>query len=274
MYHFIHFFLSLYTDLCYCLRQNIGDKMTKHFDSSEIAEMYNKMGKIYHQTRVQGGRLFNEFLEMPATLALIPENLSGKLVLDAGCGSGIYAREMANRGASVIGIDISSTMIEIAASETPKDLPITYQVGNLYQLDLKSSSIDLIICNYVLENIQNIDEVFSEFNRVLKNDGVCIYSISHPIRAMAKREEVNGDEIWKLEDYYDRGIRISDFGQGMKIKKYKRTISDYMNACIKAGFNINQFCEPQPILAGKTNDIKSYNLAMRLPQLLVIKMNK
>src|SRR5437868_2138312 len=113
----------------------------QHFDSSEIADMYNKLGKVYHESRVKGGRIFNEFLEMPATLALIPKDLTGKMVLDAGCGSGIYAREMARRGATVIGIDISDTMIEIANSETPADLNITYRVDNLYQLDLETASI-------------------------------------------------------------------------------------------------------------------------------------
>lgn len=245
-----------------------------HFDSSEIADMYNKLGKIYHESRVKGGRLFNEFLEMPATLAFISQDLTGKIVLDAGCGSGIYAREMAKRGASVIGIDISDTMIEIASSETPSELNISYHVGNLYQLDLETDSIDFIICNYVLENIQNIAEVFAEFYRVLKPGGQCLYSISHPIRAMAKRENQNGQEIWLLDNYYDNGIRVSEFVEGMKIKKYKRTLSEYMTTCIKTGFIINEFCEPQPVISGKENDVKAYNIAMRLPQLLIVKMRK
>lgn len=243
-------------------------------NSDEIAESYNKFGKMYHETRTKSGRLFNEFLEMPATLSLIPNDLTHCTVLDAGCGSGIYTRELAKRGASVIGIDISSTMINIAREETETGANIHYRVGNIDEMDMQDNSVDLIICNYVLENLDEIANVFSEFFRVLKKDGHCIYSISHPIRAMAKREQVSGHEIWQLENYYDKGIRISDFGQSMKIKKYKRTIADYINSSIAAGFIIKKFCEPQPIPSGEKVDTDAYNTAMRLPQLLLIQMIK
>lgn len=218
--------------------------------------------------------MFNEFLEMPATWSFIPNDLTHCTVLDAGCGTGIYARELAKRGATVIGIDISEAMIDIARNETKDSANIHYQVGNIDEMNVQDNSVDLIVCSYVLENIDEIATIFTEFFRVLKKDGHCIYSISHPIRAMAKREQVNGHEIWQLENYYDRSIRLSDFGQGMKIKKYKRTIADYINSSIAAGFTIKQFCEPQPIASGEKVDADAYHTAMRLPQLLLIQLIK
>lgn len=240
---------------------------------SEIADTYNKIGRIYHESRLSG-RLFNEFLEMPATWSLIPENLNHYTVLDAGCGTGIYAKEIAKRGAKVIGVDISETMLTIANEEKHGNENIIYCIGNLSELSCQNETIDLIICNYVLGNIKDIKAIFKEFFRVLKSGGQCIYSISHPIRSMAIRENLNNTEIWRLENYYDRTTRISDLGPGMKIKTYKRTISDYINTSIEAGFTITKFCEPQPIPAGEEHDPITYNLAMRLPQLLLIKMEK
>lgn len=243
-------------------------------ESNEIAEMYNQFGRAYHESRIKQGRLFNEYLEMPATWNLIPQNLNNYTVLDAGCGSGIYARELANRGARVTAIDISQTMIDIAIAEKIPGTSITYQVGNLNQLPLADNAVDLIICNYVLENVKNIDEVFKEFSRVLKAEGLCIFTISHPLRAMADRVEQNNQEIWQLTNYYDRTTRISDFGKGLKIKKFKRTIADYINATITAGFKLTHFNEPQPILEGKNHDSKAYETSSRLPQLLLIGMKK
>lgn len=250
--------------------------MTKQFDqeANEVAQSYNAFGKAYHESRTGKGRLFNEFLEVPATLALINENLNGKTLLDAGCGSGIYAAQLAKRGAKVIGIDISETMINIAQREKPADLDITYHVGNLYETHLPEKSMDYIICNYVLENINNLSAAFNEFHRILKSQGECLFSISHPLRAHAKKEIRNDKETWMLENYYDKGERISDLGHGLKIRKYKRTISDYLNAGITAGFLINHFAEPQPIPEGMAGDANSYELAMRLPQLLLVKMIK
>ena len=52
----------------------------------------------------------------------LPNDLSGKRILDAGCGAGQFSIELALRGANVLGIDISSNLIEIAKKRLPKNL--------------------------------------------------------------------------------------------------------------------------------------------------------
>ena len=53
--------------------------------------------------------------EMRATLmSWLPENLSGKRILDAGCGTGALSIEAAQRGAEVIAIDLSPNLIRLA----------------------------------------------------------------------------------------------------------------------------------------------------------------
>lgn len=165
-------------------------------------------------------------------------------------------------------------MIEIAKEETPAELDVCYRVGNLHQISEVTQEVDFITCNYVLENIENIASAFSTFYSVLKPLGTCIFSISHPLRAMAIREKTKDKETWTLENYFDKGTRISDLGEGLKVKKYKKTISDYLNACIEAGFKIEKCLEPQPIQEGSTCDPRAHETSMRLPQLLVVKMIK
>ena len=53
----------------------------------------------------------------------LPSDLGGRRVLDAGCGTGALAIEAARRGADVVGIDISPTLIRLAAERAPTDLP-------------------------------------------------------------------------------------------------------------------------------------------------------
>ncbi|HSU72961.1 MAG TPA: SAM-dependent methyltransferase, partial [Candidatus Binatia bacterium] len=62
---------------------------------------YNVLAKEYYETRKAGQRVENEYLEMPATLSLLGK-VKGKKILDAGCGPGIYARILHNKGARVM----------------------------------------------------------------------------------------------------------------------------------------------------------------------------
>jgi magnesium-protoporphyrin O-methyltransferase len=60
---------------------------------------------------------------MRATLlGYLPDDLRGQRVLDAGCGTGALAVEAARRGASVVAIDLSPTLVNLARERTPKDL--------------------------------------------------------------------------------------------------------------------------------------------------------
>jgi SAM-dependent methyltransferase len=62
---------------------------------------------------------FNAYYDRPACLALLGD-VAGKRVLDAACGPGLYAAELARRGARVVGFDHSPRMVEIAQSRMPR----------------------------------------------------------------------------------------------------------------------------------------------------------
>jgi magnesium-protoporphyrin O-methyltransferase len=53
-----------------------------------------------------------------AMLDLLPMQLSGRRILDAGCGTGALAQELAGRGAQVLAIDLSPTLVELARQRT------------------------------------------------------------------------------------------------------------------------------------------------------------
>jgi len=60
---------------------------------------------------------------MRATLlGYLPQDLKGQRVLDAGCGTGALAVEAARRGAQVVAIDLSATLVNIARDRVPADL--------------------------------------------------------------------------------------------------------------------------------------------------------
>lgn len=73
--------------------------------------------------------------EMRATLlSYLPQDLRGRRVLDAGCGTGALAVEAARRGAEVVASDLSGTLVGLAQERLPQDLGegrVTFHVGDM-----------------------------------------------------------------------------------------------------------------------------------------------
>jgi magnesium-protoporphyrin O-methyltransferase len=86
--------------------------------------------------------------DMRATLlSWLPQDLSGKRVLDAGAGTGALSVEMARRGAQVTAIDLSPTLVDLAQTRIPYRLlegSIDFRVGDM--LDPALGRFDHIVC--------------------------------------------------------------------------------------------------------------------------------
>jgi magnesium-protoporphyrin O-methyltransferase len=85
--------------------------------------------------------------QMRATLlGWLPDDLHGRRILDAGCGTGALAVEAARRGADVTAIDLSPTLVNLARERTPRDLgagSITYIAGDM--LDPPAGRFDHVV---------------------------------------------------------------------------------------------------------------------------------
>ncbi len=92
-------------------------------------------------------------------LSWLPQDMRGLRVLDAGCGTGALAVEAARRGADVLAIDISPSLVDMARERAPKDLgagSITFAVGDM--LDPSLGTFDHVVAmdsliHYVGEDI-------------------------------------------------------------------------------------------------------------------------
>ncbi len=71
-------------------------------------------------------------------LSALPSDLSGARVLDAGCGAGQMTHELASRGADVVAVDISPSLVKIAQERLPQSLhrKVTFTSGDMLSVDL------------------------------------------------------------------------------------------------------------------------------------------
>lgn len=96
-----------------------------------------------------------------AGLRFVLSNASGSC-LDAGCGRGFLAKELAGSGHEVTGVDIVSPQHYI-----PSD-GYTFVEASLDALPFPDESFDTVICTHVLEHVPDIDSVVAELLRVAK----------------------------------------------------------------------------------------------------------
>ncbi len=84
----------------------------------------------------------------------------GMVCVDLGCGGGRLALELARRGATVVGVDVSGAMVDrmLAQASTERLENVTGVVSPIERLSLEASSVDLVISNYALHHLLDDDK--------------------------------------------------------------------------------------------------------------------
>jgi 2-polyprenyl-6-hydroxyphenyl methylase/3-demethylubiquinone-9 3-methyltransferase len=100
-------------------------------------------------------------------------NLSGKRVLDVGCGGGILTESLAAQGATVVGIDAAEAPIGVAKLHRHEsNIWAEYELTTIEELEATSpESFDVITCLEMLEHVPDPGSVIASCNNLLKNDG-------------------------------------------------------------------------------------------------------
>lgn len=212
---------------------------------------------------------WSSFLPSEDELGLLGD-LTGKSVLEIGCGNGRSLKYAADHGASdVWGLDISPVQLERA-----RDFLTAQGVrANLVcspmedECSLPPHSFDLVFSVYSIGWTTDLDKTLQRIHSYLKKDGVFVFSWSHPIHKCVSIENNRlifsnsyFNEAWYCADLDERGIILSN-----------RMLSTYINALADHGFIVEKLVEETDREKARAGDSDFGRKALMLPTAFVIR---
>lgn len=95
-------------------------------------------------------------------------------VLELGCGSGYFTKELVKTDANITAIDISQDLLDMAITKV-QSKNVNFMIGNAYEMDFEDCSFDTVVGSSVLHHLE-IDLALKEICRVLKPTGSALFT--------------------------------------------------------------------------------------------------
>lgn len=200
----------------------------------------------------------NAYYERPAMLALAGD-VTGRRILDAGCGSGPLFAALRDRGAIVTGFDKSAGMVALARRRLGDDAGLLVaELGS--PLPFPDGAFDDVTASLVLHYLQDWGPALAELRRVLKPGGRLIVSVNHPF----------AENLWHraagLEpDYFATCSYVVEWtagGQSVRLRFWTRPLHAMTSAFTAADFRIAVISEP-PVAPDTPRELLPLNVADR-----------
>ncbi len=146
----------------------------EHYFDRTAADAWSRLtstapvGRIRQTVRAGRDQMRNTLLDW------LPSDLRGRRILDAGCGTGMFAVEAARRGADVIAVDLSPTLIELAHERVPENIgagTLEFRVGDMWDPEL------------------------GQFDHIIAMDSLIHYDIDDAVRMIASLAGLSSGSI-------------------------------------------------------------------------------
>ena len=184
-------------------------------------------------------------------------DVKGLEVLDLGCGTGYFSREMAKRGAKrVVGVDLSPNQLTYARRHEARErLGIEYVLGDAADVveKLPEKSIHLATACVSLVDMPDPERVIRAAYRVLRDGGRFVFTNTHPLTDITNREWVrkpDGKKVaLQLGGYFDETPFVTEWMNSRYKYRFKTTgnnftLETWMRWVVRVGFIIEDFIEP------------------------------
>jgi SAM-dependent methyltransferase len=211
---------------------------------------------------------YNSLYERPAMLAMLPD-LTGRRILDAGCGSGWYAEKLIERGAILDAIDSSAAMVEHARErlgKAGKQSEARLQVADLADtLPFEDETFDGIVSPLVLHYMRDWRPPLGEMHRVLRPNGWLLFSTHHPAADAA---------LFKTRNYFAVEHVVDHWDWVGRVEFYRRSLTEIVDSVVASDFVIERLVEPMPTEEFRAAKPDSWERLMHQPEFLIILSRK
>ncbi|MFB7512131.1 class I SAM-dependent methyltransferase [Streptomyces sp. NPDC056144] len=183
--------------------------------------------------------LLNAYYERPAMLALAGD-VTGRRILDAGCGAGPLTAALRERGAVVSGIDSSAGILALARRRLGDGADL--RVADLRDpLPFADGAFDDVVASLVLHYLEDWGPTLAEVRRVLRPGGRLLVSVQHPFVDYAMQDP---RPDYHATTSYDSEMVFS--GRTVPMTFWRRPLHAMTEAFADAGFRLSVVSEPQP----------------------------
>ena len=192
---------------------------------------------------IDSGDPVRELLLDGVMLRLVGE-VTGRRVLDLGCGEGRFCRMLGKRGAATVGIDPTAGMVVAAAARHPVG---SYVRAPAETLPFADAIFDLAVSYITLVDIQGYREAIREVARVLRPGGrFVVANVGFTSASGGWKKDSEGRRLYRPVDRYLEERPIPLELRGIRVINWHRPLSGYMQAYLGAGLLLRDFLEPMP----------------------------
>lgn len=209
--------------------------------SDEARRWWEAHGRSYQETcRIPIDVLYGTGSPNEESLRLIGP-VAGRRVLEIGCGGAQASIAFARQGATVTAVDVASSEIEFAR-ELAQEHHVSIEFHQRDMADLSpvaSASQDVVFSAYAFNYVDDLPSCFKEVWRVLKGGGLFVWGGAHPFG-----HSIDPETLRLHRSYFETGKTVEGEETGCAFASVHRTVSDYFNLLVEAGFEVERMVEP------------------------------
>ncbi|MCK4368331.1 MAG: class I SAM-dependent methyltransferase [Dehalococcoidales bacterium] len=216
----------------------------------EITKQWDRVAKLRAEQIRRGKDLSFNFVLVPTILQLSTSS-DFTSVIDIGCGPGFLTEQLALKAQHIIGIDMSEEMIKLAKGQCASVMNVEFINSTIenFARNIKPPPFTLAISNMSLMTALHLDGVLQSVACVLRPKGHFVFTITHPCFwpfywGYASKEWFDYKKEVLIEDVFR--ISLESPKDGVKTTHAHRPLEQYIVSLCKAGFAIDEICEPMP----------------------------